>query len=50
MDVVLYATSRDGVSWEKPALGLHAYDGSSANNIVADFHSPAVVVDRFAHP
>jgi hypothetical protein len=48
MDVVLHATSRDGVRWEKPALGLHAYDGSSANNIVADFHSPAVVVDRFA--
>ncbi|MBI5688907.1 MAG: hypothetical protein HZC55_02330 [Verrucomicrobia bacterium] len=47
MDVVLWATSRDGRSWEKPALGRHAYDGSTANNIVADVHSPAVVVDRF---
>lgn len=47
MDVVLFATSADGVRWEKPLLGLHAYDGSTANNIVADFHSPAVVLDPF---
>jgi hypothetical protein len=47
MDIVVWATSTDGVRWEKPALGLHAYDGSTANNIVADLHSPAVVVDRF---
>lgn len=47
MDIVGWATSSDGLRWEKPALGLHAYDGSTANNIVADFHSPAVVVDRF---
>ena len=47
MDVVLYATSPDGVRWTKPALGLHRYDGSAANNIVFDVHSPAVVVDRF---
>lgn len=48
-DVVLLATSRDGVTWEKPNLGLHAYDGSTANNIVFDAHSPAVVLDRFEH-
>lgn len=47
MDVVLWATSADGIRWEKPALGLHAYDGNAANNIVADLHSPAVVVDAF---
>jgi hypothetical protein len=46
-DVVVYATSTDGVRWDKPALGLHAYDGSTANNIVFDVHSPAVVLDRF---
>jgi hypothetical protein len=46
-DVVVYATSTDGVRWEKPALGIHAYDGSTANNIVFDVHSPAVVLDRF---
>ena len=47
MDVVLFATSTDGLRWEKPALGLQAYDGSTANNIVFDVHSPAVVVDGF---
>ncbi len=46
-DVVLLATSRDGVAWDKPNLGRHRYDDSTANNIVADFHSPAVVEDRF---
>lgn len=46
-DIVLLATSSDGVRWDKPALGLLRYDGSTANNIVADFHSPAVVRDRF---
>jgi hypothetical protein len=42
---VLYATSRDGLEWERPALGLHAFEGSSANNIVYDFHSPSVLLD-----
>ncbi len=32
---LLYATSKDGLKWEKPALGLHKFAGSSANNIVA---------------
>ncbi|MBA4017653.1 MAG: hypothetical protein C0483_10810 [Pirellula sp.] len=42
---VLYATSRDGLAWERPALGLHEFQGSQANNIVFDFHSPSVLVD-----
>ncbi len=46
-DLVLYATSSDGIRWDKPSLGLHQYRGSAENNIVADFHSPAVVEDRF---
>ncbi|HRE84214.1 MAG TPA: hypothetical protein PLN52_24430 [Opitutaceae bacterium] len=46
-DLVLYATSLDGVKWEKPALNLHAYRDSKANNIVADLHSPAVLLDPF---
>ena len=29
-----YATSRDGVEWEKPELGIVSCEGSSANNIV----------------
>ena len=44
-DVTLYATSHDGLRWTKPALGLHAFDGSDANNIVFDFHSASVLRD-----
>jgi len=29
-----YAESDDGIVWRKPALGLHAFNGSKANNIV----------------
>ena len=29
-----YAESDDGIHWRKPALGLHAFRGSKANNIV----------------
>lgn len=32
---LLYATSKDGLVWQKPALGLHRFDGSTATNIVA---------------
>lgn len=32
--VICYATSTDGIHWQKPALGLIAYNGSRANNIV----------------
>lgn len=35
-EVVCTATSRDGVTWEKPALGLVEFEGSRANNIVWD--------------
>jgi len=30
----LYAESKDGVTWEKPDLGLYEFDGSRENNIV----------------
>ena len=30
----LYAESADGITWEKPELGLHEFEGSKANNIV----------------
>lgn len=33
-EVACYAESRDGVSWQKPALGLFEFDGSKQNNIV----------------
>lgn len=29
-----YAESDDGIHWRKPALGLHEFNGSKANNIV----------------
>ncbi len=32
---LLYATSRDGITWTKPDLGLIEFDGSRHNNIVA---------------
>ncbi len=31
---VCYATSRDGLKWEKPPLGLVEFNGSTANNLV----------------
>ena len=31
-----YATSSDGVHWQKPSLGLVEYEGSTDNNIVFD--------------
>lgn len=42
---VLYATSKDGVTWDRPALGLHEFQGTKANNIIYDFHSPSVLLD-----
>jgi len=32
---LLYATSKDGLAWTKPELGLIPFDGSTQNNIVA---------------
>ncbi len=32
---LLYATSKDGLSWQRPSLGLHKFGGSAANNITA---------------
>jgi hypothetical protein len=46
-DVTLYATSRDGLAWEKPKLNLIEFAGSAGNNIIFDLHSPAVIFDRF---
>lgn len=44
-DFVNYATSKDGVRWERPDLGIHEFDNSRNNNIVFDLHSPSVIVD-----
>ena len=32
-----YATSRDGIRWEKPELGVHEFQGSRRNNILGVF-------------
>ena len=32
--ILCYATSRDGITWQKPELGIYDYLGSTANNIV----------------
>ena len=37
-----YATSQDGVTWEKPHLHLFAWRGSTANNIVALGYGPVL--------
>ncbi len=50
-DMILYATSEDGIHWEKPNLGLHEFDGSRENNILLfDKHSPTIIVDETADP
>ena len=36
-----YATSKDGVEWEKPTLNLVDFEGSTANNMIApDLYNP----------
>lgn len=45
---LLYATSRDGLQWERPKLGLHKFAGSAENNIVAR-DCPNVGVFQDAH-
>ena len=44
-DLMLYASSKDGIHWEKPNLGLFEFDGSPDNNIVWDFHGASVLLD-----
>ncbi len=44
---LLYATSKDGIAWDKPALGLHAFGGTKDTNIVArDCPNVGVFKDR----
>jgi hypothetical protein len=42
---VCYAESEDGVTWEKPQLGLCEFNGSKDNNIVMDGTAPQRYVD-----
>ena len=41
-----YATSHDGIAWEKPALGIVEFDRSTANNLVLrNCHGAGVMLD-----
>lgn len=42
---VLYATSKDGIAWDRPTLGQFEFQKSKDNNIIYDFHSPSVLFD-----
>ena len=54
-DLTLYATSADGIHWEKPNLGLCHFNrlsaggesivGDTQNNIMLDFHGASVFLD-----
>ena len=45
-DLILFATSEDGLHWEKPNLGLCEFDGSRDNNIILfDKHCPTLIID-----
>lgn len=45
-DMVCYATSPDGIEWERPTLGLVPFDGSKDTNIVfMNGHCPSVLFD-----
>ncbi len=45
--LICYATSRDGIHWEKPNLGLFQFRGSMENNIVfgGNVDSPVVMAN-----
>ena len=48
---ILYATSKDGIKWERPNLGLYEFQESKNNNIIMqnygyhDLYSPSVIKD-----
>lgn len=47
-DFVCYAESSDGISWERPDLGLVEFNGSSKNNIILSSSDSACPVRAFA--
>ena len=48
--IVCYATSDDGYSWDKPSLGLVRFEGSTANNILAEENWPNIKGGIFVDP
>ena len=45
-DLTCYAESDDGLTWEKPNLGIFTFDGSPDNNIIWDLHGASVFIDK----
>ncbi len=44
-----YARSKDGIRWEKPALGIYSYKGNKDNNILMfDFNLCTIIFDENA--
>jgi hypothetical protein len=41
---VCYATSKDGIHWQKPELGLIEFEGSKENNIVIEYNHGVTVM------
>jgi hypothetical protein len=50
---ILYATSTDGIQWDRPNIGINEFQGSKDNNILMqnygfhDLYSPSVIKDTF---
>lgn len=47
-DLTCYAESPDGITWERPALGLHEFNGSRENNIVMPMGEPTWATHNFS--
>lgn len=44
---ILYAVSEDGITWTRPSLGIHEFEGSKDNNIVLPgVGNPTVYLDE----
>jgi len=41
---VCYATSKDGIHWDKPELGVIEFDGSKKNNLVIEYNHGVTVM------
>ena len=51
MSRLCYAVSRDGLSWEKPSLGIVDYEGSNENNIlIENMKTGHVFIDPHGRP
>ncbi|MEO6244798.1 MAG: hypothetical protein ABIQ12_05120 [Opitutaceae bacterium] len=47
-NLTCYAESSDGIHWERPSLGLHEVDGSTANNVILPPRDPTWATENFS--